>query len=119
MEIKLIKDKKEYTVQVSPPTYAIKDKLRKLTTDYTATAVKLDKKYEKYDLENDLIALIEKSNELDKLNDEFLIRNIKEVLTDIPEDIKPDVASEVNSDFWKSQNLDELNKAITFFRSKK
>jgi len=56
-----------------------------------------------------------------KIIDEYLLKKFKEVINtksiDDPE-IKKQFESSVNSAFWKNQDMEEVNNALNYFRTK-
>jgi len=147
MEIKLfIKDDEYITLPLKRPTMQVKDALLKLNLEFANEQKKILQNDKFKDMEKIQEAMIAFERENDtakalavmnnpenavliqeytlatqKISDEFALKKFKEVInqkTIEDEEVKKQFESSVNSVFWKNQDLEEVNNALSYFRTK-
>jgi len=147
MEVKLyIKDDEYITLPLKRPTMQVKDALLKLNLEFANEQKKImqNEKFKEIKAIQEALINSEKgTNSIETLSiintpenavlieeftlatqkiiDEYLLKKFKEVINtksiDDPE-IKKQFESSVNSAFWKNQDMEEVNNALNYFRTK-
>lgn len=124
MKTNLLFNGKSYNIEIAKPTYALKEKVRKITTQYIETLDILDKAIKIPDdpKKQNALEVIKKSNDSEQISDIFAMKYFIAIASNVPEEIKEHFkeldANEI-PEFWQNQDIGELQKAVSFFRNGK